>query len=178
MSRSHAQAQIDEYLRKAQDLCTKSIVEIIATIRPLIPTLSRFTDEEVEEMVLISLNYEEDNVESFSFRDAIAWIKTNFDRNLHYGGCILRNLPEQKARLTENRGADGASPSEVAASAGNRLRSLFRLSPSRIRVDLCFLDKQGEPLIAAGAKHKVVHAERIEDDLERQFAGKDMIIIK
>ena len=87
--------QIKNTLNSAGNLLTRSLLELIKHLRTVLPQLNRYTDQELEEMIQISMNYEEEKVATFSLSDAIGWIKENFDKTRYGGGCILRG----KARV-------------------------------------------------------------------------------
>lgn len=167
----HLHAQIREVLNSANELLTSSLVMAAKHLRSVLPQLGQYSDEELEEMILISMNYEEETVDSFSLADAIGWIKGNFDRTRHGGGCILRGKPKLPYLNAAKLGIDARQEEEATALPG-------RQAAPKITLQLCFLDRHGEPLLTADSRHKVVHCKTLSPDLERQFGEKDMIILR
>lgn len=156
--------QIKAILDSAEEGLTLSLIEIAKHLRGKLPVLNGYSDQEIEEMIQISMNYEEQNADTFGLKDAIAWIKSNFDKARYAGGCIVRG------DFMDQQETSDRTPNDKTYSQPD--------SPYPITIQLCFLDRQGEPLLEPSEKHKVVHCKTLEPDLERQFGNKNMIILR
>lgn len=102
-----------------------------------------YSPADIEEIIKIAWCYEEENVETFSLKQAIEWLKMNLKEEKHTGGCLYRKKGEWNTVL-----------------------------------HLCFLGKDGQPLLGPGDCHKKVSCLSLDPSLENQFGTKDLIVFK
>lgn len=168
------QDQVRDVLAGGGEILQLSTVALLKHLRSLIPALQTYSDADLDEMVQIALNYEEETTPEYSLPQAIKWIKANFDKTRYYGGCIIRqNILEQwEQECAKQQAAFNALPGLQGE------KPMPPMPESRYRISLCYLDKAGEPLLGADAKHKDIYCNAVAPDLERQFGTNDMIILR
>lgn len=170
--------QIRDIFTKIDDMAQHSIFEMAKLVRDWSPEFRDYSDAELQEALKIAWNYEEEETDIFSLKDAIVWMKRNFDKSLYSGGCVYRVEAhhEEPHKVDQN---DAKKPAIYGDSVEKASHDESKgRNPELICLHLCFLDKEGNPLLDGGARHKVVHCKMIDETLSRQFGNKDMIILK
>lgn len=124
---------------------------------------------DIQRRMMLAWYYEETDQDEFSLSDAVSWMKEHLDNSIHSAGAIFRNDYEDM-------------PNSSMGKDGKNFQFDLNTSSSRkggnIDIHLFFLDKDGQPLLDLGDRHKLVHTARIDDSLSKNFDGKDLIILK
>lgn len=124
---------------------------------------------DIERRMMLAWYYEEIDQNEFTMSDAINWMKEHLDNSIHSAGAIFKIKSEDM-------------PDSNMEKVVKNLHSAQHISSVReggnIDVHLFFLDKDGQPLLGLGDRHKVVHAAHIDDSLNKNFGEKDLIILK
>lgn len=171
--------QIQSLFAKIGEIAQHSIFDLMKLVRQISPELRDYSDKELQDALKIAWNYEEENTELFTLKDAIVWMKENFNRSLYSGGCIYKLEPNLVQNNTIDHPVDVDDDGKPQISSEDACHDTNGSKEIQVKcLHLCFLDKEGNPLLDGEARHKVVYCNMIDDTLSRQFGDKNMIVLK
>ena len=93
-------------------------------------------------------NLEEKKIEKLSLEECISLVKKEFNKELYSSACILKK------------------------------KDVDKTSKYKFEIQICFLDKNNEPMLNGNAKHWIIYTNALDEDLLNQFKDKDMILLK
>lgn len=131
----------------------KKLLELITvkmgeSVEVVLNTIKNMLENITLEDIKIAWNLEEIKIEKLSLEECISLVKKEFNPKLYSSACILKK------------------------------KDVDRTSKYKFEIQICFLDKNNEPMLNGNAKHWIIYTNALDKDLLNQFAGKDMVILK
>lgn len=131
----------------------KKLLELITvkmgeSVEVVLNTIKNMLENITLENIKTAWNLEEKKIEELSLEECISLVKKEFNPKLYSSACILKK------------------------------KDVDRTSKYKFEIQICFLDKDNEPMLNGNAKHWIIYTNALDKDLLNQFAGKDMILLK
>lgn len=111
-------------------------------------TINDVQIDELFKALKVAWKLEELEMDTLSLEKCIALVKKEFNPKLYSSACILDNSNANKS------------------------------NKYKFEIQICFLDKNNEPLLNGDAKHWVIYTNSLDRDLLSQFGDKNMIVLK
>ncbi|WP_020004356.1 hypothetical protein [Brachyspira innocens] len=127
----------------------ESVKNIVEKIeKEISDTINNVQVDELFRALKIAWKLEELHMDTLSLEKCIALVKKEFNPKLYSSACILDNSSTNKS------------------------------NKYKFEIQICFLDKNNEPLLNGDAKHWVIYTNSLDRDLLSQFGDKNMIVLK
>lgn len=138
---------------KLLDELIKKLLKVVKiktgeSVEVVLNTIKNMIENITLEDIKIAWNLEEIKIEKLSLEECISLVKKEFNPKLYSSACILKK------------------------------KDVDRTSKYKFEIQICFLDKNNEPMLNGNAKHWIIYTNALDKDLLNQFAGKDMVILK